>query len=154
MKLGCYPIHWSRLDAFCNRPLHLTLGYSWQDHMSSQRLHPETGIGPVTCTIQNHQLRIYEYLILCGQACLSSCLFPGIPWVEEGVGRPRKSFLGRLIRHHEELQMRIGPALRHAVGTPCGWRRRLLWLCVLVGVSPTEDDGDDSSSKKRNDNNA
>ena len=39
----------SRLDAFCNRSLCRVMGYCWRDHVSNQRLHRETGTGPVIC---------------------------------------------------------------------------------------------------------
>lgn len=48
----------SRLDNFCNR----IIGYSQWDHVSNQRLHRETGLGPVTCTVCDCKLRLYGHL--------------------------------------------------------------------------------------------
>ncbi|XP_069975516.1 uncharacterized protein [Penaeus vannamei] len=52
------------LNAFCNKSLCRIMGYSWQGHVSNRRLHTsqETGMGPVTCIIQDCQHRLYEHL--------------------------------------------------------------------------------------------
>ena len=52
----------TRLDAFCNRSLSRIMGHCWRDRVSNQRLNHGTGIGPVTCTIRDRQLRLYGHL--------------------------------------------------------------------------------------------
>ncbi|XP_069992369.1 uncharacterized protein [Penaeus vannamei] len=102
-----------RLDAFCNRSLRRIMVYCWRDYVSNQRLHRVTGIVPVTCTIRDHQLRLYDNLARFPQdnpahQVISVRDNPG--W-RRPVVRPRKSWLGLIDQTcREELEMGRVPA--------------------------------------------
>ena len=118
----------ARLEAFCNRSLRQIMGYCWRDHVSNQRLHRETGTGPVICTIRDRQLRLYGHLARFPQddpahQVVSVRDNPG--W-RRPVGRPRKSWLGQIDQTcREELEMGRVPAWRLAMRDPLRWKRRV-----------------------------
>ena len=118
----------SRLDAFCNRSLRRIMGYSWRDYVSNQRLHRETGVGPVTCTIRDRQLRLYGHLARFpvedpAHRVVSARDNPG--W-RRPVGRPRKSWLGQIDQTcREEVEMGRVPAWRLAMRDPRRWKRKV-----------------------------
>ncbi|XP_069977541.1 uncharacterized protein [Penaeus vannamei] len=78
----------SRLDAFCNRSLHM--GYCWRDHVSNQWLHCDFYI------IHDRQLRLYGNLARFPQVdpvhqVVSVRDAPG--W-RRPLGRPWRSYFG------------------------------------------------------------
>ena len=118
----------SRLDAFCNRSLRRIMGYGWEDFVSNQRLHRETGVGPVTHTIRDRQLRLYEHLARLPEVdpahqVVSTRDNPG--W-RRPVGRPRKSWLGQIEQTcQEEVEMGRAPAWQLARRNPLRWKLKV-----------------------------
>ncbi|XP_069987684.1 uncharacterized protein [Penaeus vannamei] len=107
----------SGLNAFCNKSLRQIMGYNWQDHVSNRRPHRETGMGPVTCFIRDHQPGIYGHL-----ACFPMddpahqvVSFRHNPAWRRPMGRLGKSWLEQLdqICSEKILEMGQGPAWRH-----------------------------------------
>ncbi|XP_069978603.1 uncharacterized protein [Penaeus vannamei] len=86
----------SRLDAFYNRSLHRIMGSCWRDYVSNQRLHCETGAGPVACTICDCQLRLCGHLARFPQDDPAHQVVSvrDKPKWRRPVGRPRKLWLG------------------------------------------------------------
>ncbi|XP_069970519.1 uncharacterized protein [Penaeus vannamei] len=119
----------ARLEAFCNRSLCWIMGYCWRDHVSNQRLHHETGTGPVICTICDRQLRLYGHLAHFPQddpahQVVSVRDNPG--W-RRPVGQPRKSWLGQIDQTcREERKISRVPAWRLAMRDPRDWKRRMI----------------------------
>ncbi|XP_069983518.1 uncharacterized protein [Penaeus vannamei] len=117
----------SRLDAFYNKSLRRIMGYSWQDHVSNQRLHRETGMRPVDCTICDRQLRSYGHLprFLADDPAHQDVSLRDNPAWRRPMGRPRKSWLGQFDQTcREELEM--GRELAWvAMRDCCGWKRRV-----------------------------
>ncbi|XP_069972047.1 uncharacterized protein [Penaeus vannamei] len=102
----------SRLEAFCNRSLRRIIRYCWRNHVANQRLYRKIGIGPITCTIRDRQLRLYGHQAPFPQddpahQVVSVRDNPG--W-RRPVGRPRKSWLGLIEQTcREELEMGLVP---------------------------------------------
>ena len=118
----------SRLDAFCNRSLRRIMGYCWRDHVSNQRLHRETGTGPITCTIRDRQLRLYGHLARFPQddPAHQAVSVRDNPGWRRPVGRPRKSWLGQIDQTcREELEMGRVPAWRLAMRDPKRWKQKV-----------------------------
>ncbi|XP_037781128.1 uncharacterized protein LOC119577631 [Penaeus monodon] len=102
----------SRLDAFYNRSLCRIMRYSWQDHVSNQRLHRETG----TCTISNMAKQARFLQDDPAHQVISVQDKPG--W-RRPVGRPRKVWLGQIDKTcYEELEMDLALACRLAMRDP------------------------------------
>ena len=118
----------SRLDAFCNRSLRRIMGYRWDDFVSNHRLHRETGVGPVTHTIRDRQLRLYGHLARLPEVdpahrVVSTRDNPG--W-RRPRGRPRRSWLEQIDQTcHEEVGMGRGPAWRLASRNPRRWKQKV-----------------------------
>ena len=118
----------ARLDAFCNRSLRRIMGYRWEDFVSNDRLHRETGVGPVTHTIRDRQLRLYGHLARLPEVdpahrVVSTRDNPG--W-RRLVGRPRKSWLGQIDQTcQKEVEMGRAPAWRLARRNPRRWKQKV-----------------------------
>ena len=118
----------SRLDAFCNRSLRRIMGYSWEDFVSNQRLHRETGVGPVTRTIRDRQLRLYGHLARLPEDDPAHRVVStrDDPRWRRPVGRPRRSWLGQIEQTcQEEVEMGRAPAWRLAKRNPRRWKQKV-----------------------------
>lgn len=129
----------SRLDAFCNRSLHRIMGYSWEDFVSNQRLHRETGVGPVTRTIRDRQLRLYGHLARLPEVDPAHQVVStrDDPRWRRPVGRPCKSWLGQIDQTcHDEVEMGRPPPGGLPRGTLVTGNKSRTGQCALPGVGP------------------
>ena len=129
----------SRLDAFCNRSLRRIMGYSWEDFVSNQRLHRETGVGPVTCTIRDRKLRLYGHLArlpAVDPAHLVVSTRDNREW-RRPRGRPRKSWLGEIQQTClKEVGMGRTSAWRLASRDAPRWKRKVDAARCPPGICP------------------
>lgn len=110
----------SRLDTFSNRFLYHIMGT-----IVRQTIHRMASIGPVNCTMQDHQIKLYGHLArLCEDGSTLQVVSSGDdPGWKRPVGRPRKSWFRQIDQIcHDEVE--IGCALAQRLARdPQGWTR-------------------------------